>query len=940
MERGHPGRCLLNFAALLVVLTAAGMASNEPREYSHRIWRAQDGLPQNRIQAISQTPDGYLWIGTAGGLVRFDGTRFFVFDRSNTAAFRDDSILALCPSYDGSLWIGTEGGWLLHYDKGQFQALGPNEGLTNGFVRALDEDSRGTLWIGTDRGFFRMRGGKIERLDAVRDVPVASITDITEDRAGRIWAAGNLGLLVVEQDAAARFQPENPVLRGGVSRVRQARDGALLLLTQGGLRRMAGGKFAPVPGLERFTPLTVCEDHEGSLWVGTLGDGLVRIGPAGGIAFRDRGALPDSTVIAMSEDREGNLWIGTGDGLMRLSKTAVHTVSSRDGMADDNVSTIYEARDGALWLVTITGRIYRYAAGRLVPFRPPGSSAQKRFRMVYEDSKGALWFGTSTEGVLRLSGGKTSAFTISEGLRNNMVRQFYEDRRGDLWIALGSGLSRWDGRRFQNYYLEDGLSYGSVRVVTEDRDGDILIGTDGGLDRFHEGRFVRDEVFAQLNGERIWAIHQDAGGGIWVGTRGGGLFRIKERKVARLTVRDGLLSNSIYEVLEDGNGSLWMSSPAGVFSAPRSELDRVADGHAGPFAVVPYGTADGLESTQMNGGFGASGCRTASGELWFPSVRGAVRIDPNRVRLTHPSPVLIESITADEKAVPVSGDIVVPPGHGKLEIAYTACSLLSPERLTFRYRLEGFDPDWSPASHERAAHYTNLPPGHYRFLVSATDSATPRQSSEAALSVVWLPPFYRMDWFYALGATVLGLCVWAALRMKELLDQARVQVRLTLDEARQAVWDLRYGQLDGDIAGTLHNFARQLSAEKGIPIKVDLPGLLPSVDARTLRGILLVAREAIRNAANHGNPHHIRIQMAFEAGEARLEVVDDGRGFLPAAGSDEASGHYGIVGMRERVEQLGGIFLLRSSPGSGTAVVARLPLGRRRLRAQDLQSQS
>lgn len=945
------------------------------REYSHRIWRVQAGLPQNRIHTISQTADGYLWIGTSGGLARFDGIRFFVFDRANTPAFRDDSILALCPSRDGSLWIGTEGGRLLQYRNGVFVVMGPEQGLTNPFVRALYEDSAGILWIGTDRGFFRLKDGRIERLDGHGDMPVAAVTGLSGDRGGRVWVAADVGLYVMENGKLRRHSPRAG--KGSAVRtIHEARDGTLWLLTRAGLRRLERGRIGSAAPLDRIAAFAFCEDHAGNLWVGTTGQGLFRAGAGGVASFRDAGVLPGNSVAALFEDRENNLWVGTEDGMLRLSRTSVQTLNSRDGLADDNVLTVSQGRDGSLWLVTITGQVFHFAGGTVVPFRLSGSQS---IRLVYEDSKGVLWIGSANEGIIRIAGSQRTSFTMRDGLHSNSIRQFLEDRHGNLWIALGSGLSRWDGRRFQNYYLEDGLSYGSVRVLMEDGRGDLLVGTDNGLNRIHGGKFVADPLFAQLDGERVWALHEDKDGSLWVGTRGGGLFRLQNGKAARLTAREGLPSNAIFRVLDDGSGKFWFSSPAGVFSVPLGELNRVADGHKGAMAVLPYGTADGLESTQMNGGYGLPGCRTAAGDFWFPSVKGAVRIDPSLARITHPSPVLIESVTADDKRLAISSEIVIPPGHGKLAIDFTAASLQSPERITFRYKLEGFDQEWSAPSRERDAHYTNLPPGQYRFRVTATDRAAPLEASEAFLSFVWLPQFYRTSWFYGLCAAAAVLLIFASLRTHvrqtkaryallfaertrlaremhdtviqgcagvstlleaasslqqiaadrtmQLLEQARVQARLTLDEARQAIWDLRQTQWGDGISVALQNFARQLSAEKGIPIEVEITGDPPAVEERTLRGILLVAREAIRNAANHAAPRLIRIHVYFESGEARLEVMDDGHGFVPAEGTADVEGHYGIVGMRERVEQLGGSFLLRSSPGAGTAIIARVPLG-------------
>jgi signal transduction histidine kinase/ligand-binding sensor domain-containing protein len=816
-------------------------------------------------------------------------------------------------------------------------------------------------------------------------MPVLAVTSIREDRGGRIWASTGNGLTVAEGGTLRRyFLDGKPLL--GVAGVQESHDGGLWLRTRDGLRRLENGALQNNKLVGGIRAATLHEDSAGNLWIGTLGEGLTRFSAAGLTSYQGPAVLPSNAVWSIFEDREQNLWIGTHNGLVRFGKTTVRSLGEADGLVDDNVSSVYEDRQGVLWLTTITGQVYRFTAGKVAPFRLPPKFANVQVRTVFVDSHGVLWIGTGSDGVIRISNGVVTLFTTVEGLRNNSIRQFFEDRHGDLWIALGSGLSRWDGRRFQNYYLEDGLPYGSVRVVMQRNDGDIIVGTDGGLSRIHDGKFVPDPAFAPLNGEKIWAIHEDADRTLWAGTRGGGLFRIKDRKAARLTVRDGLLSNAIFQILADGSDNLWLSGPAGVFSAPRNELNRVADGTPGPIAIVPHGSADGMESSHMNGAFGWAGWRTASGHLWFASVKGAVRIDPNQIRITSPSPVVIENVLSDDKPVQLSREIHVAPGHGKLEIDYTACSLLAPERISFRYKLENFDENWLTASNRRAAYYTNLPPGRYKFRVIATDSAMPRQASEASTMFVLEPHAYQTNWFYGLCAALLAACVWLAMRfyarqtraryalllaertrlaremhdtviqgcvgvstlleaasgfsptnmgrVKELLDQARVQVRVTLDEAREAVWDLRNAHIEGDICGALPVFARQISLEKGIPIDVETTGTPEPLDQGMIRSLLLVAREAIRNASAHGNPRKIRIRLSFEPNEVRLEVIDDGRGFAPDADALVVNRHYGILGMRERVEQLGGIFSLNSRPGQGAAVVARLPLGRHRLEAE------
>jgi len=624
----------------------------------------------------------------------------------------------------------------------------------------------------------------------------------------------------------------------------------------------------------------------------------------------------------------------------------------------------------------VTGGVYRYANGTAKRFALPKAVNGARARSIYFARNGAQWIGTAGQGVFRIEKGSVRHLSMADGMRSNGIRQLLEDQNGVMWAATGSGLTRFNGDAVRTYYLEDGLSYGGVRSLAIDARGDLLVGTDGGLDRVRNGKFVRDAAFAQLGFERIWAILPEPDGTLWLGTRGNGLVRIRNGKITRYTTRSGLLSNSIYQILNDGSERLWMSTPAGIFSTDRRELDAVAGGRTGPIAIVPYGTDEGMESSQMNGGVQSAGCRTESGEIWFPSVKGAVRIDPKQVHLTPAAPVLIESLSVGDQTLAVAPGMSIPPGQGKLEIGYTSATLRSPDRITFRYKLEGFDKDWMAAPKRRTAAYTNLSPGKYTFRVVARDGAAPDRVSEASLPFTWEPFFYQTRWFlfvciaavaamtliglklfatqtkqrYALVLaertrvaremhdTVIQGCVGVSTlleaastlpesatdKARELHDRARLQIRSTINEAREAVWDLRHESFDHSMADTLREFARQISVAEGIPVRADVTGTGPPLDNDAGRNLLLVAREAIRNAVSHGGPREITVKLAFEPSEVRLEVCDDGSGFAPEAARE--NGHYGIVGMRERVEQLGGMFNLRSSPGHGTTVIACLPV--------------
>ena len=953
--------------ALLPMLLAA---VSPAQEYSHRIYRTEDGLPQNRIQAIAQTPDGYLWVGTSEGLARFDGVRFVTFDRSNTPAFTDNSILSLETARDGSLWIGTEGGGLLHYANGAFRDFGQNDGLTNGFVRAVHPGRDGTVWVGTDRGFFRYSNNRFTRLDGTPDIPLASVTAMAEDAAGKIWVTSSTGLLLADQNGLARARCATQSNVAAQRRISFLREG----LVKSGCE----GPEIRLPDLEINS---IHRDSSGNLWMGTRGQGLVRLAHGVVTTYKAPLVMPENTVFSVFEDSQHNIWAGGLDGLVRLSRTAVTTFTARDGLEDDNISSTYEDHSGQLWIATFSGQIYKFTGSVPHRYYLARPARDLRVRTVLEASDGSYWFATSAEGVVHQSrSGAVTRYTRNEGLRSNAVRQILESPDGVIWIATGSGISRWDGKAFTNYYLEQGLSYPSVRSLAVDASGDIIAGTDAGLNRIHEGRIVPDPSFAALKQERIWSILADQSV-LWLGTRGGGLVRVKEGKVTRFTVHDGLASDTIYQIVDDRNGRLWMSSPSGVFSVTRKELDEFAMGTRRVLHSATYGTSDGLETSQMYGGLQPAGWRRASGEIWFPSVRGAVRIDPAHFPEQRLAPVLIEKVTAGDNTFQPAGEVAVPPGSGKLQIDYTACNLTGPQRVSFIYKLEGYDDSWTRGEKPRSANYSNLPPGHYRFRVIASDMGFPGATSEASVAIYLKPAFHQTAWFYALCAAALTCLAWLVLwsytrqtkarftlllnersrlaremhdtviqgcvgvsalleavarcqrsniaEAVHLLDHARSQVKATLEEARQAVWDLRHSEGDESTFQNLFDLARKLGEEHGAKVDTVIEGARVALDPATGRALLLVGREALRNAVTHGRPERIFVRIVFEAEQVCMEIRDDGTGFDTGSAMSEAQRHFGILGMRERVEQLGGEFALNSCPGEGTSVTAAIPCVRR-----------
>jgi ligand-binding sensor domain-containing protein/two-component sensor histidine kinase len=956
-------------------------ADAEAVPYSRHVWSSTDGLPEDLAQAITETPDGYLWIGTSGGLVRFDGSRFTVFNHENEAAFGDDSVYSLYTSKDGTLWAGTEGGGLVRYQRGVFHRFGAEQGLTNAFVRVIFEDHLGRRWIGTDAGLFRMEGETFERIDGRSGLPAILVHSICEDREGRLLVGGR-GLLVLCGREAAYYSSSESMADNSIRTIRQTADGSVWIGTISGLRCLRSGirgnPFRSPKTIDSANISVLLEGRGGELWIGTYGRGMMRYRSGRMDRFSAPSWLPHNNVIALFEDREGNVWVGTRGGLLRLSPCAATTITTSDG-APLNINTISQDRDGTLFVAALNGRLFQVSGQTLVPVSLPLATSGLRIRNVFRDSTGALWIGTDGQGVIRLLRNRAVRYSIQQGLVNDFVRAFCEQRDGSIWIGTDDGLSRWHAGRFQSFTTESGLIYGSVRALLVDRNDRLWVATDEGLSRFESGVCVTDPLLNRVQGHKVWALHEDPAGGLWIGTQGAGLFFAKDGKLFQFTTQEGLPSNKIHFITEDRHANLWMSGPSGIVSISRSDLEALPRDPARPLAVRLYTTSEGLRTNEMNGGVQPAGVLASTGELWFPGIKGAVRVTPNVPDQGGPPPVLIEQVIADDRAVSFEQGLLLPPGEGKLEIRYTAIRLQSPERIHFKYWMEGFDREWTAAGQRRVAYYTNLPAGRYRFHVVAYELNAPHNASEKILDLEWRPPFYRTWWFLALcgilAASVAWGSYWLHLRnirrrfaavleersrlaremhdtliqgclgvstlleavsgaqavspqlSTELLDRARSEVRSTVDEARMAIWNLRHGAANNrKLVQAVSQLAKRVASESSVAVGFESDGPARALDAEVERSLTVLVREALQNAVRHAAPKHVSVRLRFERKRLTVAVTDDGCGFDTSASQWSNGHHYGLIGMQERVEKLGGTLDIRSAPGKGTEVSLSIPV--------------
>lgn len=974
MPRSARIRLFRNLArgSLLLLLGAMGTPSglglsNAQLQYTRQVWHVQEGLPEDTVQAMQQTPDGYLWIGTTGGLARFDGTRFLTYRRSSSPALTENSVFCLLPARDGSLWLGTEGGGLLHLDHGEFHAYTAREGLTDGFVRSVIEDDTGRLWVGTDNGLFRIRDGVVQRVDTSRFAPSLAIHSLFEDRQHRIWAGGSR-LLMFDSNQVRQFGLPGAYSQNRVKSILQTSDGTLWVGTVGGLERLSHGRFVAMPDIAA-TVRALRQTADGTLWIGTIGHGLYTYAANELHKVSGNGLLPSNTILSIFEDNTHQIWLGTQDGLVRLSRTPVRVVPLPGGSDPDFETISWDSR-GTVWAVS--SRVYAIDNDRAMP-HVFGAIANIPVRNVFRDRQGTLWIGTDGSGAYHFTAAGAVHYSAPDRLANNFVRAFLQSRDGSVWIATDEGVSRISAGHVSNLRVRDGLVYFSTRALMEDHDGNLWVGTDQGLSCWNNGRFVRNAATEALLQEKIWTILQDAGGVIWFGTRDHGLFRYRDGRVTQFTSAQGLASSSIYQLLEDRHGQLWMSSPNTISSIPLDALDSAIPEGELHLAVTTYDMPWDADGAQMYGGRQPSGCIDRDGGVWFPSSKGAVYIFPEPAPQSPAPRLLLTGVAVDGREMPLATFRSLTAEASRLEISFAPLSLRSQKVTRFRYRLEPFDRDWTYAGSNRVATYTNLPAGQYRFRVVAFPLNNPSVSSEASLVFRKQPHFYATWWFISLVLAFVGLISLVAYRWRvrllqfrfkavleergrlaremhdtviqgctsvsalleaisslerendalheELLDFARTQMRTTINEARQAVWNLRHGdEPQQDISAAAAVIAEHASREFGVAVTSRSTGSPFPVPNSLAHEMLMVIREAVYNAVLHGKPGHIRIEFTYGAEELEFTVRDDGSGFEPGTVPGDGQPHYGITGMQERVRSLNGRIEWISARGKGTTV--------------------
>ena len=753
-------------------------------QYNLDVWTTADDLPQNSVTAIVQSRDGYLWLGTYGGLVRFDGVRFTVFDVAS-GALESNGVQALLEDHSGALWIGTNGGGLTRYQQGRFETFRVADGLAHDIVRTLYEDRGGRIWIGTSNGLGLFEGGRFSHYTTKDGLASGGVRAIVEDRKGMLWVGTNGGGLDrLENGHFSHLTTREGLPNDFVFALLEDREGSLWIGTNGGLVRRQEGKltvFTTRDGLPGNIVWSLHEDSLGSLWVGTYGGGIARLRSGHFESLTTANGLSNDFVRALRSDREGSLWIGTySGGLCRLRDGKFTTYTTREGLSYDFVRTALEDREGNLWVGTTGGGLCRLREGRFHCLGPKEGLASD-IRALHEATDGALWVGTSGAGLFRLGGDHLTSYTRADGLPDPNVTAIAADGTGGLWVGTnGGGLARFNGR-FTNFDVTDGLASNFVLAVHVDRAGSVWSGTDGGgLSRLHEGAFTTFTTREGLASDIVFAIHEDREGALWIGTSGG-LSRYQDGRITSFGARQGLTDDVVFSLVEDGAGFFWLGGNRGISRVSRADLEEVVRGEHPRISVTTYGRADGMRSDECSGIAQPASWRGRDGRLYFPTAKGLVVVNPAHMpRNAVPPPVQIEELLAD--GVPLTAG-VIEPGKERVELHYTALSFLAPHKVQFRYRLDGFDREWIPAGSLRTAYYTRLPPGEYTFRVAASNNDGVWNDEGVSRTFV-VKPFL---WETRLFQVLVGLGLLGAAGATYALRVRRLEAgRLKLEELVEA----------------------------------------------------------------------------------------------------------------------------------------------------------
>ncbi len=957
----------------------------------------EDGLPQSSVNDIIQTKDGYIWLATFGGLVRFDGNTFTTFDRSNTENFNSDRILRLFEDSEGGLWIFPENVETIMYrfKDGKIRRYTfPEKKAT---LLDMYTDRRGVLWLTAFGKSYQFKNNEFV------EVPVSNDQNLLEaalsDTNG-VWILGGSRLLKTYGDQVVQYMDIKTKMNIIPNRIIEypRGSGTIYLGTiDEGVIRVRNKEldfFNSGNGLPSNYVLDFITDKSGNFYTYMFS----RFAKWNGSYFEEFDPVKEPEDLqykAILEDYEGNLWMGTaGNGLFRLRPSAISMIDKDQGLATEIMLSITMLRDGSALLSTNCGGIYEWRDGRatyskLHKFMGGGCNWS-----VYEDSKERIWIGAEYPYVINSFDKEGIYLGKGAGYTPGVIFTITEDKDHKVWVGTSTGLYVFENDKIVKHYTtENGLSYLDVRTLFEDNDGTMWVGTMSGLNAIRGDQVTRISLANDYEGEEeyvqptIRAIYKDEEGTMWVGSYGNGLFRIKDSEITNLTVSDGLFDNIISHIIEDMYGYFWMGSNRGIARVSRSDLNKYISGEINEFKVSSYGASDGMNSAETNGGFQPNAVMDSLGRIYFPTVAGVAVVDPEKVKINEiPPPVQIEHLRTIDEELSFDNSIELSYDNPFIELAYTAISFTDPKNVNFKYKMEGLDDSWIDVGNRRVALYSKLPAGKYTFRVIASNNDGVWNETGDSLEIIIVPPFWQTIWFYGIIGFLL-LTVGPLIfyyRVKQLKKENDRQKRFTEQliesqeqERRRIAAELHDGlgqqilviknrvelakkqsgntemlkeQLDEILQSAVVSISDVRTISHGLrPVHLEKFGLTDSLNNlceqlqktseiewsyyfENIDGYIpedkeinfyRVIQESINNILKHSEAEEASVVVKKIDGEIRGTIWDNGKGF----DMKKESGFHGLgfVGMKERVESLGGNISINSESGVGTSIKITVP---------------
>jgi signal transduction histidine kinase/ligand-binding sensor domain-containing protein len=992
---------LIGTASLLLNGTAS--ADNQHRsifQLQHTAWTAREGAPTS-IESIAQTTDGYLWLGGDNGVFRFDGVHFDRYKLPSGEKLNSDNISSLMATSDGGLWIGLRYGNVGFLKDGRIISYGEPEGLPPGMVYGFIVDREGVVWAAINGGLARLEGSRWRRIGEDWSYPGKSAKAVFVDRDGTLWVASEDTVVFLPRGQRV-FQKTGEHVGSSrkVNQIAQAPDGTLWMAEFGS----AVVRPITVPGRENSLPSPIdvkaerlLFDRAGSVWVIGGGDGVYRVSVSDRLKgqklahysqkpeiFTQRDGLTSDNTGPILEDREGNIWVGTSKGLDRFRKSNLVGIPLPTGAEKDYGPTPVGGEPGAAWIVSLPGR-NELSLIDIRGARTTIHGVASAIRCAYRDVDGNIWLGGAFGGGLwRLTGGRVVRIPLPEGLGNFDVQAITKDRSGGLWVSvIRNGVFRWANGVWTPFGNRTDLPKLSPLTLLTDSAGRLWFGYMGSTIAILDGSTLKTfSPQVGLDVVNIEAIYEHAGH-IWVGgERGLAVFR--GSRFQSLTADGDIELKGISGIVETAGGDLWLNATPGIIHIPAAEIQRALEKPDRLVHGELFDFRDGLPGTAQQGSPLPSALASSDGRLWFRTTGGAVQIDPEHLsRDAIPPPVFVRSLDSEGREYALTTDLKLPVRTTRVHIEYTALNFSVPERVRFRYKLEGTDEDWQDVGTRREAFYTNLRPRHYRFHVIACNNDGVWNEQGATLGFNILPAFYQTNWFLLLCIAAAACLVWATYqwRVRQMAARLDLQFRERLSERTRVAQDLHDTLLQDFLSASLQlqvaeaHFARDAPA-KAEPIVSDVLALMGSAiesGRKAVRGlrswqeetgdltqafsripqelamqqevgyrvtvegqprplhplvrdeVYRIGREALVNAFRHSRAGNIEVELHYATDQLRILVRDDGCGIDPQVLDTGREGHWGLSGMRERAERIDAQVKVLSRPAGGTEVELRVP---------------